>query len=440
MTTITQSKLFPIYLINFIGSLGYSLVLPFLIVLVLDFGGNELIYGVLGATYSSFQLFGAPILGSWSDRVGRKRILLLTQLGTFLAWCIFLLALLIPNWPLAEINSTWLGSFMLGWPLLLLFVGRAFDGATGGNVSVANAYLADVSSPEDRKANFGNMSAAGSLGFVVGPALAGVLGATVLGNILPVLAAMLISAVAIIVILRLLPETKQCDDTPERTADFIERKVQGQEHKDCKPSPREETGHRFWDVWKLPYVPFFIIVYFLVFLAFNFFYVAFPVYAIEGLHWSTVELGIFYSALGGTMVFFQGPVLSRLSKWASDATLILTGSALLALGFCLFTIPNVWLVGLGVLLFSGGNGIMWPSFLSLLSRSVPAADQGAVQGYAGSAGSLASIIGLIIGGLLYTLLGSQLFFLPAIVLGAILFLGLQFIRIEQAAQRSVPST
>ena len=74
----TQNQsVFPILLVNFIGALGYSLILPFLIVLVLKFGGNEMIYGILGATYSFFQFIGAPILGRWSDSVGRRKILLL---------------------------------------------------------------------------------------------------------------------------------------------------------------------------------------------------------------------------------------------------------------------------------------------------------------------------------------------------------------------------
>ncbi|MCZ6595237.1 MAG: MFS transporter, partial [Bacteroidetes bacterium] len=90
-------SLFPILLVNFIGTLGYSIILPFLIILVIRFGGDELMYGIMGATYSFFQLIGAPILGNWSDRYGRKKILLLSQAGTFLAWVLFIVALLIPD-------------------------------------------------------------------------------------------------------------------------------------------------------------------------------------------------------------------------------------------------------------------------------------------------------------------------------------------------------
>ena len=88
----------------------------------------------------------------------------------------------------------------LSIPLFILFLARALDGITGGNVSVANAYLADISSDNDRKQNFGKMAAAGNLGFIVGPALAGIMGASILGNVLPVLAAMGVSLIAIGVI------------------------------------------------------------------------------------------------------------------------------------------------------------------------------------------------------------------------------------------------
>ena len=96
-TVDSAASIAPILLVNFIGTLGYSIILPFLIVLVLRLGGNELVYGIMGATYSLFQFIGAPIMGRWSDKFGRKRILLLSQTGTFLAWGLFIIALLIPT-------------------------------------------------------------------------------------------------------------------------------------------------------------------------------------------------------------------------------------------------------------------------------------------------------------------------------------------------------
>jgi len=140
-----QISILPILSVNFIGTLGYSIVMPFLIFLVAKFGGNSVIFGILCATYSAFQLIGAPILGRYSDIYGRKPVLLISQIGTLLAWLIFLAALLMPNISLWEVNSAWVGDFTLTLPLIVLFLGRALDGATGGNISVANAYLVDIS-------------------------------------------------------------------------------------------------------------------------------------------------------------------------------------------------------------------------------------------------------------------------------------------------------
>ncbi|MEO1171379.1 MAG: MFS transporter, partial [Myxococcota bacterium] len=89
-------SLFPVLIVNFIGALGFSIVMPCLVFLVIDFGGNAVVYGIVGAAYSGFQFIGAPILGRWSDSVGRRKILILSQAGTFLAWVLFLVACLIP--------------------------------------------------------------------------------------------------------------------------------------------------------------------------------------------------------------------------------------------------------------------------------------------------------------------------------------------------------
>ena len=195
---------------NFVGTLGFSIVVPFLVFLVTQWGGNALVYGLIGATYSAFQLIGAPILGRWSDRYGRRKILLLSQLGTLVSWIIFLIAFFVPVRILGDIDSTTLGQFTLTLPLVLLFLARAADGITGGNISVANAYLADITDEEDRSRNFGRMALSGNLGFVLGPALAGLLGATIYGAILPVVAALAISFLATVIIVFGLKEFDPC--------------------------------------------------------------------------------------------------------------------------------------------------------------------------------------------------------------------------------------
>src|SRR5215217_8379607 len=147
--------LFPILLVNFVGTLGFSIVLPFLVFLVMKFGGNAIVYGLLAATYPAFQLIGAPVLGRWSDVFGRKKVLLLSNVGTSVGWILFLFALFLSVEKPFSINIAFIGTFAIIVPLLVLFLARAIDGITGGNISVANAYLADLSSDENRSKTLG---------------------------------------------------------------------------------------------------------------------------------------------------------------------------------------------------------------------------------------------------------------------------------------------
>ena len=408
VSTEKQPQLFPILLVNFIGTLGFSIVLPFLVFLVRDFGGNAIAYGILGATYSAFQLIGAPILGKWSDMYGRKKILLLSNAGTLVGWVFFIFALLLPIEKFSINNA--LGTFVISLPLLVLFLARAIDGITGGNISVANAYLADISSDENRSRNFGKMAVSANLGFIVGPALAGILGGTSYGTILPVSAALILSLMTLIVIGFRLKESKP--SPPEILVPEEGRisKVFAQECKDCYDNENPKKL-KFRDVFKLKHISFLLALYFLIFLGFNLYYASFPIHAAVGLKWSITELGIFYAVLSGIMVIIQGPVLRKASKKFSDEKLVMIGSIILGTNFILFVSNNAVLIYGAAILFALGNGLMWPSFMSILSRRAGTILQGAVQGVAGSFGSLASIIGLIVGGVHMILLGRLPFLL-----------------------------
>jgi MFS family permease len=412
-------SIYPILWVNFVGTLGFSIVLPFLVFLVTRWGGNAVVYGIVGATYSVFQLVGAPILGRWSDTFGRRRVLLLSQAGTLVSWVILLLAFTLPTGALAEVDSRLLGTFALTLPLIVLFVARAFDGLTGGNISVANAYLADISSDTTRAANFGKMAVAANFGFILGPALAGILGETPWGEMLPVLAAALISAIATWIVAVRLPETNPCllSSDPERPS---VRNVLGQDHRACyelKAAPKLSMR----EILRLPGIPLLLAIYFLVMLGFNFFYIAFPVHAARGLEWSLGQMGMFFVAAGFLMALVQGPVLSRLAGRISDRALVITGSLLLAGSFVAFVDPGIPVIYLGVVLLALGNGLMWPSVLSVLSRLAGNQYQGAVQGFAASCGAVASIVGFVVGGFLYGILGASVFLVSAGVI-AVVFL------------------
>lgn len=431
MTTVHKERIsiLPLLLINFVGTLGFSIVLPFLVFLVTDFGGNALVYGILSATYPAFQLIGAPLLGRWSDVYGRKKILLVSHFGTLVAWVIFLVALYLPVDDLFSVNSEILGTFVLTLPLAILFLARAIDGLTGGNVSVANAYVADISSDENRSRNFGKMGMASNLGFVIGPALAGILGATAYGEVLPVLVALILSLVVLVVIIFALKESKSSIVTQIPEKDNV-GKVFAFE---CKESYKaaNPTRLKLRDVFQLKYIPFLLVLYFLIFVGFNIFYTAFPIHAVSGLRWTVTEIGIFYAVLSGIMILVQGPVLRRALKKFSEEKLVIIGSAVLGSNFVLFVSSEFSLIYLAAVLFAVGNGLMWPSIMSILSKRAGNIYQGAVQGVAGSITGVASIIGLTTGGILYNAFGGLTFLVSASVIFSVFVLSFRLLRYKE---------
>jgi MFS family permease len=428
-STKKQIPLYPLLLINFIGTLGFSIVLPFLVFLVIDFGGNAIVYGILAAVYPAFQLVGAPILGRWSDIYGRKKVLLVSHGGTLIGWIFFLIALFLPVENLFSINSPLFGAIVITIPLIVLFFARAIDGITGGNVSVANAYLADVSTDANRSKNFGKMAVSSNLGFIVGPAIAGILGSTIYKEVLPVLAALVLTLITLFVIGFTLKESK-----PAAMIQVPEKgnigKVFAQECKECYTIVNPKKI-KFKDVFNLKYVSFLLFLYFFIFLGFNIYYTSFPIHAVGSLHWSITQMGVFYAILSGMMVLIQGPVLRKALQKFSEEKLVIIGSIILGTNFILFVSNETFLIYVAAILFAVGNGLMWPSFLSILSKRAGYVYQGAVQGVASSFGSLASIIGLIIGGVLYNLIGGFTFLISAGIIFVVFIMSFRLLKTKE---------
>jgi predicted MFS family arabinose efflux permease len=191
------------------------------------------------------------------------------------------------------------------------------------------------------------------------------------------------------------------------------RKVLGPDQKPCFRLTAPKLSMR--EILALPSVALLLALYFLVFLAFNLFYVSFPVYAATGIRWSLTETGVFFSVMGFMMVLVQGPVLKRAAKIWSDRSLVLGGSLALAASFAFFSSADTVTLYIGTALLALGNGVMWPSLLSVLAKAADRDVQGAVQGFAGSVAAVASIIGLLAGGVLYGFLGAYVFMISAVL-------------------------
>jgi MFS family permease len=213
----------------------------------------------------------------------------------------------------------------------------------------------------------------------------------------------------------------------------------GQEQKDCFKIECVEN-YTLGDILKLKHIIYLLTIYFLVFLGFNFFYIAFPVHAVTVLKWTLSDIGIFFAYVGLMMVLVQGPVLKRVSQKYSDALLAILGSFILAISFLFFTSNVLWMLYVGGGLLSLGNGLMWSSVLSILSKAFDEKYQGTIQRFAGSAGSLASIIGLIVGGIIYQQIGGEIFILSAIIIFIVFVMGFKILsfKLDFNRNRSSP--
>ncbi|MBK8823558.1 MAG: MFS transporter [Anaerolineales bacterium] len=218
---MNNKRLFSIILVVFIDLLGFSLILPLLPYYAETFSANQTTTGILIASYAVMQLIGAPILGRLSDRFGRRPVLLLSVFGTFLG---FLL--------LGFANSLW-----------MLFASRILDGLTGGNLSVAQAYISDVTDEKSRSKGLGMIGAAFGLGFIIGPVTGGLLSQW--GYAVPAFAAAAISFINLILIYAWLPESlteekrsQMTEKRPAVTFECVDR---------CLPTPvhRLDSHHPF---------------------------------------------------------------------------------------------------------------------------------------------------------------------------------------------------
>ncbi|MEI6532767.1 MAG: MFS transporter [Candidatus Roizmanbacteria bacterium] len=393
-----------ILLVAFSGSLGFSLVLLSLIVLTTKFGGNSVVYGFLASIYPAFQFIGSIVLGRMSDVRGRRPILLISMVCGLGAWIFFVITFFLPVTTLVTIHSEIFGTFVVTLPLLILMISRAIEGFTAGNVSVAQAYIADITSENQRRKNYGTLSIASNLGFIIGPALAGLLSLSVVGERLPVFVAIGLAIITLYILFHHLPESltkKQRQQSDKQKVHTLLQKVS---------------------------IKFILTMFFLVYFAFNIFYTALPLYALQELNWNITKLGIYFSFVALMMALVQGPVMSYFAKRYTDSQLIKIGSGILAIGFLMFISPVEYIIIIAALFFALGNGLMWPSLISYLSKQAGEEFQGIAQGLSGSAGSLASVIGLITGGFLFDKLAGYAFIVPAFVILSVFMTSVFYLR------------
>jgi DHA1 family tetracycline resistance protein-like MFS transporter len=343
-----------IVLIVLVDLMGFTIVMPLLPRYADHYGFSRGQIGLLLAAFPLCQLVAGPILGRLSDRYGRRPVLVASQFGTALSFVLLALA--------------------KDYPTMLL--ARALDGASGGNFLVAQAYIADVTPPENRARSLGLIGAAFGLGFVLGPLLGGLLLDLPIDPDwqlrFPFLVAAGFSTIAWLLVLVFLPESTD---------------AAGRER------ARTLTWRGVLDVVRLPRVGRLVAIGALVTLAFAALEGTFSLYLKERLGWGPRRAAYGFAMLGLVGVVVQGGLLRRLVPRHGEPKLILAGLAMLALGLAgLAVVTGGGGLLLAAVLVGTGYGLASPTVAGLLSRLTPAAEQGAIFGVLASAQTLARTV------------------------------------------------
>ena len=341
----------------YIDMLGIGLAFPVLPRLIEQFeGGNvsqaSYIYGGLAATYSVAQFLLAPLLGSLSDRYGRRPVILLALVGMGINYVLLAFA-----------------------PTLWLFaLGRVIAGAFGATFSAAGAYLADVTPPEKRAQSFGLIGAAFGVGFITGPALGGVLGDVDLR--LPFLVAAGLSLVDFMFAYFALPESLAAQN--RRALDFSR----------CNPIGALREVGRYGSVLGL------MLVFVLAVFANRVAEMTWVLFTGYRFHWGPTETGLSLAAVGVMFIVGQGGLVRVVVPRIGERRAVLLGLAVSALVTAAYgVVPQGWMVFPIMALGVFGWTIAQPAVQALMSQAVPANEQGLLQGALASMTNLTSIAG-----------------------------------------------
>ncbi|HYK18998.1 MAG TPA: MFS transporter [Bryobacteraceae bacterium] len=357
-----KSPLLAIFLIVSVDVLGLTIILPLLPFYAEKLGASPATVGLLVSTYAFCQLIAGPILGRMSDHIGRRPLLLVSQVGTFIGFLI-----------LAYSNALW-----------LVFLSRIIDGATAGNLSLAQAYISDVTKPEDRAKSFALIGIAFGMGFLLGPAISGFL--VQYSYQYPIYAAAALSATSILATYFLLPASAPAAGEP--------RKFTVLDWGNYLRYFRQATLAPL--LWQ----------FFAFALTFSLFMTGFPLFAERRYTWNghpfgAKEVGYVYAYLGFLGVILQGGLMGRLVKAFGEIALVRAGffAAMAGLAALAFThsIPLMLVVAAAASL---GTGMNRPALTSLITQRADRSEQGVVLGLTQSLNSVAAISAPAIAGFL----------------------------------------
>lgn len=362
-----------VFLIVLLDLMGFGIIIPLLPFYVKEPAEHPFKVTLLFSAYSICQFIGAPILGAISDRKGRKPVLSVSQLGSAIGYA------------LLGIATQRQFGFTPAVALTLIYVSRIIDGFTGGNISTAQAYISDVTTPETRSRAMALIGAAFGLGFSAGPFLGGVLGKVNVS--LPAYVAAAFSLFASIVTAMRLKESRV-----------------------HKPVDVEAWLHpsQFKPVLRKPVIVQLLSISFVTMAAFVMMESTIGIFLNGHFDYNQSQVGWFFGFIGIIILIVQGGILRRIAKGSYDWSLASAGPLLVAIGMAVYCV-TAFHRSLGILLIAGalnavGRSCQGPTLSSLLARYSDRQEQGVTFGLYNGLSSLARVFGPIIAGAAYPFL------------------------------------
>jgi MFS family permease len=357
-----HASLLPVFLIVLVDVFGLTLVIPLLAIYAESFHATPLQATLLVSVFAACQLVSGPLIGFASDHTGRKPMLIISQIGTFIGFIV-----------LARATSLW-----------VIYLARVIDGSTAGNLSLAQAYISDNTPPEDRAKKFGLIGIAFGLGFFIGPSLTGFLSAR-FGLTAPIYLAAGMSATSVLCTTFLLSGGRPTTTLAHRRA-ALDWRTYAQYF--GRPALRARL---------------FQFLFFI--LSFSMFISGFALFAERRFTWAghpfgPREIGYVFGYVGLLGIILQGGLIGRLVKTFGESTLALMGFASLVVGYLWLGLAGT-IVALLVAstIASFGNGVLRPALTSLITQHAGRHEQGVVLGLTQSLTSMASIVAPVVAGL-----------------------------------------
>jgi DHA1 family tetracycline resistance protein-like MFS transporter len=340
-----------IFLTIFVNLIGFGIIIPLLPFYAETFGASPVIIGLLFAVFSLCQLVAAPALGDLSDRYGRRPVLVFSLAGTVVSFVMLALA----------------------HSVLMLFLARIVDGLSGGNISTARAYVADVTEPQDRARAYGLIGAAFGFGFIMGPAISGILAKV--SYTAPIWAAAGLTLAATAMAWLWLPET-------------VHR-------------ARAGTGNPFRylpELLRRPVMRRVLTIDFVYWFAFAIFQTTFALFAARRFGFDASRTGYFFAGFGVLGAVIQGGFIRPVVRRAGDKATFVTGVVCAVAGLAAAAMAHsVAVFALTLVPLAFGMGFGHPTVSSLVSRAARGDEQGRVQGAASAVESLGRTLGPVWG-------------------------------------------